>query len=142
MNKEAQSSRYSDEARRIYQVLFSRECPEILISRYVKAVEKLNERLGEEDIRAHQSIMDRVRDIEALEMAARYRGLLSPLTDKFRIMVFLAETLPENYNNFIAQRTGRIFGWMVLLGVGVRSMWKLMKGLWLLSGSSGVAKNA
>ncbi len=141
MNEEKEQNRFRFEARRIYRTLFSRECPECLESRYEQAVLRLYQRLSEEEILVHQALMDKVTDWEALEMAARWRGCLAPLTDKYRIMIFLAETLPENYNAFIVRKTWRLLGWMALVGAGLRSIWKLLKGMVLLLGLKKGGKN-
>jgi len=110
MSENRDEIRYQTEARRMYAALLGRSCPDCLLPRYVSAVEKLNLRLSEEEIRVHQLMMDRIQDLEALEMAARWTGRLPALVDKFRIMVLLAETLPENYQAFVSDRTRRVFG--------------------------------
>lgn len=134
-------NRYQQEARRIYAVLFARPCPDCLLARYEQAVIGMNGRLDEADIQRQQAVMDRVGDWEALEMAARWCGKLPILCDRFRVMVYLAETLPENYAAFISGRTRRIRAWLALVVAGLRSVWKMLKGLILLSVHKGALKN-
>ncbi|MCJ7679673.1 MAG: hypothetical protein MUP70_03010, partial [Candidatus Aminicenantes bacterium] len=73
-----------------------------------------------------------VRDLEALELAARWRGRLTPLVLRFRLMVRLAETWPENRDLFINSRRRRIVGWTAAVYGGLRTAFKLIKGLFLL----------
>lgn len=141
MQDQKDEERYAAEGRRIYLSLLGRNCPDCLLTRYAEAVKRLHQRRSEEEIRIHQGVMDRVGDWEALEMAARWSGRLPILVDKFRIMVLLAETLPENYRDFISVRTRRLWGWAALAVAGVRSVWKLLKGYALLFRYRGVFKN-
>jgi hypothetical protein len=82
-------------------------------------------------VAAYRRALDRVGDLEALEMACRYRRMLPHLSRKFRIMVTVAETVPETQSHFVNETSSLLRGLAVLAAGGIRSMGKLAKGLML-----------
>ena len=71
-------------------------------------------------------------DLEALELAARYTRKLPLLTRKFRLMAYLAETLPENQDFFINERSSFLAAFGAAWPGGLRTVCKMLKALWLL----------
>ncbi|MFQ6037924.1 MAG: hypothetical protein ACE5LV_04830 [Candidatus Aminicenantales bacterium] len=118
-----------DEAEKIYRILFKRPIPPSLKARYFQAVEKFSSSFSREDITACEAAVERARDLEAVEAAARLRRKLPFLVWKFRLMVFLAEAWPENREFFINDQDERLRA-VCLLGLRlVRSALKLIKGM-------------
>jgi len=121
------------EAERIYFAIFRRGIPEILEEPFTGASQKIEANYSEDEVAQYRRWLERVTDLEALEYAARFRGRLGILSDKFKAMVYLAEPLPENYNHFINEKDQFLKGfWLCAIGT-FSSIWKLVKGTMILS---------
>ena len=120
------------EAEKIYGSIFGRKIPHILRKRFIAAsAVRLNHTVPQETLKAYYRIIQQVEDLEALEVAARYFRKLSFLSLKFRLMVYLAETLPENHRYFYAdQKSLPRAGYFMIMGF-FATLYKLFKG-WLL----------
>jgi hypothetical protein len=68
-------------------------------------------------------------DLEALELAARYTRRLPLLTRKFRLMAYLAETLPENQALFVSHRDNFLAAFLRLAWMTLRTIYLMPKGL-------------
>jgi hypothetical protein len=122
------------EARKIYFAIFRRAIPPIVAERFAAANERLERAAGPRELAEHRRIVAECADLEAAEVAGRYTGRLKLLTRKFRLMVYLAETLPENQPFFVNETSSFLTGlWQGFAG-GVRTIFKLLKGVWLLRG--------
>ncbi|MCK4765917.1 MAG: hypothetical protein KAW12_27200 [Candidatus Aminicenantes bacterium] len=121
-----------DEADRIYHALFKKKIPPALKKRFQGAVEKLETHYPGEEVGEYYKYLQKVSDLEALELAGRFARKIPLLTDKFRIMVYLAETLPENYPVFINEKDTPTKGYLCMIAIGFRSVWKILKGRYLL----------
>lgn len=107
--------------------------PGVLEEQFNGAARKIEGNYSAEEKDEYVRWMDGVSDLEALEYAARFRGRLGILSDKFKAMVYLAETLPENYSRFINERDNLLKGyWLCAIGT-LGSIWKLVKGMMILS---------
>ncbi len=120
------------EAARIYMTIFNTNVPEQIEKHFEITSKKIENLFSEEEVKKYFESIERVRDLEALELAARYLKRIPLLTEKFKIMVCLAETLPENYNKYINERDNRFLGYLLLICAGFRSIYKFVKGLFLL----------
>lgn len=121
-----------DEAQRIYNALFKKEIPPHLKKRFYEAVNRLLVSYSPERKEQHRRVIVKVRDIEALEMAARIKNRLPLLVSKLRLMVYLAETLPQNMNYFINPQDRKFRGKGIVFFSGLRSIIKYIKGVFLL----------
>jgi len=83
------------------------------------------------ELDAYHRAIDRIDDLEALEMICRLRRTHPLLTKRFRIMVHLAETLPENQALFVSSEGGRLRALSAFATGAIHSTAKLIKG-WLL----------
>lgn len=120
------------EATRIYRSLFNRDAPPLILSRFKRVSERLNDKVSPQDLEQYYQAIRRVGDLEALEVAGRFTKKLPLLSWKFQAMVYLAETLPENQDYFVNRQTGFLKGgWLIFLGF-MRTAYKLVKGFWLL----------
>jgi hypothetical protein len=71
-------------------------------------------------------------DLEALELAARYTRRLPLLSRKFRLMAYLAETLPENQPFFVNRQSSFLRGALGVAWAALYTAWKMPAGLWWL----------
>ena len=118
----------ADEAQKIHRAIFGRPVPDIVRIRYNEACLKLEALNAPEQTELMKDILERVRDLEALELAARWFGRLPPLVLRFQLMVRLAETFPKNRDLFINLRRRRMAGWAAAGYGGLRTAFKLIKG--------------
>jgi hypothetical protein len=121
-----------DEAQRIYYTLFRREIPPVVAERFAQASARLEASLPPRDVAAYHRAVASGADLEALELAARYTRKLPLLTRKLGLMAYLAETQPENQPLFINERSSYIAGFVRLGVAALHTVWKMVKGLWLL----------
>lgn len=120
------------EARKIYAAIFGGEIPLVVLNRFVVATQRLNANVPPAETDAYYRALLACDDLEALEVAARYTRKLPLLTRKFRLMAYLAETVPETQDFFINDRSNLLAGlWAAFIG-GLRTAVKLPAGLWLL----------
>lgn len=122
----------TNEAERIYKAIFGTNVPEEIQKHFKITSKKIENLFSEEEVKKYFECIEKVRDLEALELAERYLKKIPVLTEKFRIMVYLAETLPENYNKYINERDNCFLGYLLLICAGFRSFYKFVKGLFLL----------
>ena len=121
-----------DEAQRIYQALFKTSIPSDIRERYNRGVRTLFSGLSQKEEQDLADSLGKVSDLEALEMAARRRNKGHPLVSRFRLMVHLAESIPANQDVFINFTDRRIRSYFSLLLGGVRTLYKWVKGFFLL----------
>jgi hypothetical protein len=69
------------------------------------------------------------RDLEALEYAWRFTNSKNILTRKMHLFMFLIETDPSYYARFVSHKQKRVTAYISLGMLGVRSAWKLFKGI-------------
>ncbi len=121
-----------NDAEKIYDAIFKKKIPPTLRKSFSDASKKLERRYSKDDINRYQKYLEKVKDLEALEYACRWFKRCPLLIDKFKIMVFLAETLPENHHTFVNESTRPIFNWLFMGITCLHSAWKLVKGIFLL----------
>jgi len=124
-------------AQRIYNVLFPGEIPSALRERYEQAWRILASDFPEEQHSACLRAAGRIRDLEALELAARWRGRLRPLSEQVRLMCYLAEPLPDHGSHYLAGHAAPVRAVLALAAGVARSSIKLAKGLLLLARCDG-----
>jgi hypothetical protein len=122
------------EAAAIYHAIFGRPIPPIVERRFTAASALLDASVSPAELDAYRRAIAGGGDLEALELAARYTRRLPLLSRKFRLMAYLAETLPENQGYFVNERSSFLAAVFVLAGAGVRTGWKMARGLWLVRG--------
>ncbi len=120
------------EGRKIYAALFGGRPSPVLLARFVTAVKMLNSTAAQAEVDRATRALLACSDPEALELAARLTGQLPLLTRKFRLMAYLAETLPENQPYFVNRRSSFWRGLLRIAGAVLRTLWKLPFGLWQL----------
>lgn len=120
------------EAEKIYSSLTNKNIPEQIRQRFNDVSKKIDDNYPQKDVKEYYEVMNKARDLEALEFAARCLKKMPILTEKFKIMVYLAETVPENYSLFINENRGRISGYVCMAFSLLRTAVKFPKGLMIL----------
>jgi len=121
-----------DEAEKIYYALFKKEIPLKLKRHFHEAASRLFTSYSWERKEECRRALVEVTDIEALELAARIHNKLPLLVSKFRLMVYLSETLPQNINYFLNLQDKKFKGKGIVFFSGLRSLIKYIKGIFLL----------
>jgi len=127
----SQTEAQEREAVKIHQALFGRGIPDKLKHRFIEA-SNLDRSTHAHGLERYYQIIAGVRDLEALEVAGRYTGRLPLLSHRFQLMVFLAESLPENRSDFIKERSSVVRGVSAVIVGALRTGYKLLKGIVLL----------
>lgn len=122
----------SAEAERVYRTLFDRPIPPIVANRFAAGSARLEARVSHDELARYRAAVASDLDLEALELAARYTGRLPLLTRKFRLMAYLAETVPENQGLFINHRDNLPRAFVRVAVMTLRTAWLMAKGLTLL----------
>jgi hypothetical protein len=125
---------YEAEARSIYQALFRRDIPPILLQRFLPVVKRLNANASTAELAEYYRAVEAGADLEALELAGRLTGRLPLLTRKVQAMVALAETLPENQRFFVNQRSSFFTGAATMAWAVAHTARQAVTGLRLLRG--------
>lgn len=120
------------EAQRIYKSIFKKPIQEPLITRFLEASQTVIHTVNDEQAIICQTALERNLDLEALEIAARRSRKLKLLSDKFRLMIYLAETLPDHQQYYVNSKSSWLGGISAILIGGVRTSFKLIKGTYLL----------
>ena len=120
------------EGRKIYAAIFGREIPPIVLERFVVASKQLNALTAQPELDCCTAAILACPDLEALELAARTTRRLPLLSRKFRLMAYLAETLPENQPFFINRRSSFLRGALSVAWAVLHTAWKMPAGLWWL----------
>jgi hypothetical protein len=131
-NTGKQHTNERDEAERIYRAIFRAPIPSDVRDRYCRATKTLFSGFSPEEEQAFAELLREVSDLEALEIAARQRNKIPQLVHRFQLMVHLAENLPANQRVFVNSFDRRISGFFSLGFGGVRTLYKFMKGYFLL----------
>lgn len=121
------------EADKIYRSIFYQSTPDVIRERFIEASVQLQQKISTQELELYYGVIKMVDDLEALEVACRYRKKMPLLTLKFRLMVFLAETLPENQRFFVNERTSFIKGMCSTAVSLLRTIYKLCRGFYLLA---------
>ncbi|MBI4698628.1 MAG: hypothetical protein HY758_06900 [Nitrospirae bacterium] len=120
------------EAERIYEAIFSAKIPESIQKHFEFLSKRIESQFTVNEITKYNECILNVHDLESLELAARCFNKIPILTLKFRIILYLSETLPENYPEYIKEKDNMLEGYLLLMASLVRTSFKLIKGIILL----------
>ena len=121
------------EAGRIYYTIFNKKIPASIQTHFNIISKKIDGCFSGEEVKKYYECIEKVRDLEALEIAARYFNKIPVLTEKFNIMVYLSETLPENYAVFINEQPKFFLACILLISSLFRTGYKIAKGVVILT---------
>jgi hypothetical protein len=77
-------------------------------------------------------IVERALDVEALELALRRREPRNSLTAKLLILLYLAEARGSHFHFFVNEERARPRAFCLLALHTLRSLYKLLKGAYLI----------
>lgn len=117
-----------EEAEYFYKKIFSAPIPLHIEEKYIAANLA---KLPQHDERIRTLILKKA-DIEAVELAWRFKAPRNILTKKIHILIYLAETNPANFPLFFNTKKRRLVSFILLSGHFIRSAGKLLKGKFLL----------
>ena len=120
------------EAKRIYSAIFRRNIPPTILERFSIVSQHLNNTYSDEELNRYYQVIESSDDLLAIEVASRYLGNLELLSKKFLAVIYLSETLPENQWFFINERSNFIIGFTNLMWGTIETIYRVIKGLWLL----------
>ena len=118
-----------EEATYFYKKIFNKSILPIIIEGYVRANHLL---LNEKERTSLKKLTSKKTDIEAIEMAWRARHKTNLLTEKIHILFYLSEAVPQNYTLFINEKKRKLFAFINISIQSIRSIYKLLKGRFLL----------
>lgn len=121
------------EAEIIFHAIFNKKIPASIQTHFNIISKKIDGRFAGEEVKKYYECIEKVHDLEALEVAARYFKKLPILTEKFNIMVYLSETLPENYPVFVSERNNFFLAYILLISSLFHAGYKIAKGMVLLA---------
>ena len=119
-------------AARIYTAIFGQSIPSTILDRFMRASKVLDKRTSDSERVLFDTALDRIGDLEALELAARYTRRLTTLSDRFRLMVYIGETDPDLQHFYVAPRMGFVRGVGSVVAGAFRTAAKMVKGWFLL----------
>jgi hypothetical protein len=121
---------FADEARYLHAYLFSVPLDPVVVTRYEAAHRELFPLYSPSSVVSR--VVSRRLDAEAVEFALRRRGIGRELTVKMQILCYLVEVRSAYLSEFVNTESCRPCAMVNLLGATVRSVWKLLKGEYLI----------
>lgn len=122
----------TEEAYRLHLCVFGQPPRPILVERFAALSLRIDLTASGAEKERYYRILDNAPDLEAVEFAARITKRVPLLTRKFRAIVALAETLPENQDFFINRHAGWLTGALACFWACLWALYKLPVGLWYL----------
>jgi len=120
------------EAEKIYFSIFNSKIPEAIQHRFSEISQTIDNNYRNIEVSKYYTLIPKIRDLEALELAARHFGKLPILTEKFKIMIYLSETIPQNYGLFINENPKSLYGYVAITASVIRSILKMVKGVLII----------
>jgi hypothetical protein len=112
------------EADLLHAVLFGGAAPEEIHRQYAEALRAAS-------TAPIEKLLSAGVDLEALELALRKKNPFNPLTQRFRVLCYLAEARPGYFHRFVADRRGFFSGFFAVAFFALRSVYKALKGNYL-----------
>ena len=116
----------------MHACLFRAPLDAVTVARYEAALREM----GAAGSPVVARVVARRLDAEAVEVALRRRGLLGgqgrALARRLQILCYLVEVQPAYFREFINAKESRGWAWAALAGATLRSVWKLVKGEYLV----------
>ena len=123
----------AEEARYLHACLFRAPLDAVTVARYEAALQVRHALACPSVV---SKVVARRLDAEAVEFALRRRGLLGDqardLARRMQILCYLVEVQPAYLGEFINAEKSRGRAWAALVGTTFRSVWKLVKGEYLV----------
>lgn len=131
VSKNSQTS--ISEAKNIYQAIYNEDIPEFVEEKFEEASLRILANYRQDEKLLYEKIIQNVSDLDAIETAARYTNTMKLLTTKFQLMVYLAETVPENHKFFVNEQDIGFSKTALILFIGaVKTLIKFLRGFYML----------
>ena len=112
------------EADRIHRILFGVAASEALKRRYAAAIASVPDDVTQQG----ELLFAPGADLEAIEFALRRKNPFNPLTQRFRVVTYLAEIEPAHFTRFVTERRRFWAGACALARAAARSMYFRLTG--------------
>jgi hypothetical protein len=120
----AHAAELAREADRIHRILFGAAASAELKRRYAVAIASVPA-----DVTQHGALtFDARADLEAIEFALRRKDPFNPLTQRFRVVAYLAEIEPAHFMHFVTEQRRFWAGARALVRAAVRALVLGLKG--------------
>jgi len=120
------------EASAIHRAAFGRDVSEEVAQRYAEAHQGALLRVDITESTWMQRALEEGADLEAFEVVLRSREPDHVLCHKFNLLIYIAEAFPDHYVDFVNEEPRRSEGFYSLAFHGLRTVYKYLKGRWLL----------
>lgn len=120
------------EASALHRATFGRDIFEEIAQRYADAHCAALFQDSTTESEWMQRVLEKGADLEALEVALRSRQPAHVLCHKFKLLTYIAEAFPEYYIDFVNEERRRAASFFSLAFHGLRTIYKYLKGRWLL----------
>jgi hypothetical protein len=120
------------EASALHRAAFGRDVPNEVAQKYVEAHHVVRSLVDITESNWMQRVLAKRIDLEALEVSLRSRQPDHVLCHKFKLLVYIAESFPQYYVDFVNEERRRFEGFYSLALYGLRTVYKYLKGRWLL----------
>jgi hypothetical protein len=113
------------EARYLHRELFGSEPEQIIVSRYAEFIQTLG---ANQSCSTTKMVMEKQLDAEAVCMFLTRWQPNHPLQQRFHGLCYLCEVRSPYVGCFYGQRRNLVPALLTLIGHGIRSIWKFLKG--------------
>ena len=121
-----------NEACVLHRAVFKSEIPMDVARRYVSAHEYYVVNATEKDLLWMRRTVQLGLDVEALDIALRKIDKNHILIRKVKMLIYICEAYHKYYDFFISERAEREKAFLILFFHGIRSLYKFLKGTFLL----------
>lgn len=123
----------ANEAEKVYHAIFRNDVPASIQHHFNLLSRKIESRYSRDEINRYYKALQKNCDLEALEIASRYLKKMPVLSEKIKIMVYLAETVPENYGSFVNEHSSFVRACILLFSSMIRTAYKFVKGVMIIT---------
>jgi hypothetical protein len=116
----------------LHRALFGSDSPPEIANRYIEAHGLVISVPNQKQLQWMQAVLNKQADLEALELVLRRRQPDHVLCQKVKVLTYIVEAFPEYYSAFINEEPRRARAYCILAWHVVRTLWKRLKGWWLL----------
>jgi len=124
----ASSESLGAEADRFHSILFGGSAPEEIKRQYAAALQAL----PIAPMGSLETLVKSGADFEAMELALRKKDPFNPLTQRFRVLCYLAEPRPDYFHRFVAERRVFLAAAAAISFAALRSIYLAIKGRYLV----------